>query len=77
MGHHKVDMINETTINFLPTDDQDNLSFTSFAQNKLNYEIWDTKKCNKHFRKFTNLPADTILIKGAHIMFLNNTLHDN
>ncbi len=72
-----VDMINETTINYLPIDESDDLSFTSFALDKLDHKIWNINICNKHFRKYTNLP-DTIQIKkGAWIMFLNNTLYDN
>ena len=78
MGYrHMVDRINEITISYLPIDESDDLSFTSFAQDKLNGELWGVKKCNKHFRKYTNLP-DTIQIqKGARIMFLNNTLYEN
>jgi ATP-dependent exoDNAse (exonuclease V) alpha subunit len=78
MGYcHMADMINETTIAYLPTDEPDDLSFTSFAQDKLDNRIWGVKKCNKHFRKYTNL-SDTIYIKkGARVMFLNNTLYDN
>jgi ATP-dependent DNA helicase PIF1 len=78
MGYrHMVDMVNETIINYLPIDEQHDLSFTSFAEDKLNKELWGEKKCNKHFRKYTNLP-DTIQIKkGARVMFLNNTLFNN
>src|SRR6266498_2363467 len=78
MGYHyMVDRINEIAISYLPIDDSYDLSFTSFAQDKLNKELWGIKKCNKHFRKYTNLP-DTIQIqKGACVMFLNNTLYEN
>jgi len=71
------DMINETIMNYLPTDESHYLSFTSFAEDKLNKQSWEIKKSNKHFRKYTNLP-DTIQIqKGARVMFLNNTLYNN
>jgi hypothetical protein len=66
MGYrHMADLINETTIAYLPTDEPDDLSFTSFAQDKLDNRIWDVKKCNKHFRKYTNLPDTIYIKKGA------------
>ena len=34
--HHMADMINETIINYLPIDESYYLSFTSFAEDKLN-----------------------------------------
>src|ERR1043165_6742874 len=68
------DTINETIMSYLPIDESHHLSFTSFAEDKLNRKSWEIKKSNKHF---TNLP-DTIQIKkGARVMFLNNTLYDN
>ena len=78
MGYrHMADTINETIMSYLPIDESHHLSFTSFAEDKLNRKSWEIKKSNKHFRRYTNLP-DTIQIqKGARVMFLNNTLYDN
>ncbi|CAB5298187.1 unnamed protein product [Rhizophagus irregularis] len=78
MGYRSMaDRINEIAMSYLPIDESYDLSFTSFALDKLDNESWDIKKCNKHFRKYTNLP-DTIQIqKGARVMFLNNTLYEN
>src|SRR6266540_2928399 len=41
---HMVDMINETIMNYLSIDKSHHLSFTSFAEDKLNRKSWDTKK---------------------------------
>ena len=57
--HHIADIINEIIINYLSIDESHYLSFTSFAEDKLNKQFWKIKKSNKHFRKYTNLP-DTI-----------------
>src|SRR6266496_2968321 len=77
MGYrYVVDMINETIISQLPIDENDQL-FVSVAEDRLNKQLWDTKKCNKHFRKYTNLPDTIYIQKGARVMFLNNTLYEN
>src|SRR6266511_2223913 len=78
MGYrHMVDTINEIIIDYLPTDESHYLSFTSFAKDKLNKTSWDTKKSNKHFRRYTNLPDAIQIQKEACVMFLNNTLYEN
>ena len=77
MGYrHMVDMINETIINYLPIDESDQ-PFISIAEDRLNKKLWDTKKCNKHFRKYTNFPEMIHIQKGVRVMFLNNTLYEN
>ncbi len=78
MGYrHMVDTINEIIIDYLPTDESYYLSFTSFAKDKLNKTSWDTKKSNKHFRRYTNLPDAIQIQKEACVIFLNNTLYEN
>ncbi len=72
-----VDTINETVLNYLPIDESYDLSFASFAKDKLNKTLWGDKKCNKHFRRYTNLPDIVQIQKGAHVMFLNNTLYSD
>ncbi len=57
--HHIADMINETIINYLLIDESHYLSFTLFAEDKLNRKSWKIKKSNKYFRRYTNL-SDTI-----------------
>src|SRR6266540_7572977 len=78
MGYrHMVDIINEIIIDYLPTDESYYLSFTSFAKDKLNKTSWNTKKSNKHFRRYTNLLDAIQIQKEARVMFLNNTLYEN
>ncbi len=75
--HHIADIINEIIINYLSIDESHYLSFTSFAEDKLNKQFWKIKKSNKHFRKYTNLLDIIQIQKGARVMFLNNTLYNN
>ena len=77
MGYrHMVDTINETIMNYLPIDEHDE-KFISIAEDRLNKILWNAKKCNKHFRKYTKFPDTVQIQKGARIMFLNNTLYEN
>ena len=77
MGYrHMVDTVNETIINYLPIDELDQ-PFTLFAEDRLNNELWSIEKSDKLFRKYTNFPSTIQIQKGAHIMFLNNTLYEN
>ncbi len=75
--HHIADMINETIINYLLIDESHYLSFTLFAEDKLNRKSWKIKKSNKHFKRYINLSNIIQNQKRAHVMFLNNTLYDN
>jgi hypothetical protein len=73
---YMADILNETIMNYLPVDELDD-SFISIAEDRLNYELWNDKKSNKHFRKYTNFPDIIQIQRGARVMFLNNTLYSN
>jgi ATP-dependent exoDNAse (exonuclease V) alpha subunit len=77
MGYrYMADTINKAIMNYLPIDELDQ-PFTSFAEDRLNNELWSIEKSDKLFKKYTNFPSTVQIQKGACIMFLNNTLYEN
>jgi len=64
-----VNTVNETIMNYLPIDELDQL-FTSFAEDRLNNELWSIEKSDKLFKKYTNFSSTVQIQKVSVLCFL-------